>query len=136
MACEPALLTWKEDSALGCAWQIKLVGKKRRKNLFSRSADAQVKRMRKWFWSRWPIHQTRPNRRTQPNRYSDDSGLGRPENRHRQMEPGVAINPFCPPQHPCGRHGDDEIGTLARIVYLQRQDGCQGFSRQKRRRSR
>jgi hypothetical protein len=27
------------------------------------SADAQVKRMRKWFWSRWPIHQkqTHPN---------------------------------------------------------------------------
>jgi hypothetical protein len=30
-----------------------------RKNLFSRSADGQVKRMRTWFWSRWPIHQTR-----------------------------------------------------------------------------
>ncbi|SMP00910.1 hypothetical protein SAMN06265361_101193 [Laceyella tengchongensis] len=28
---------------LGCVWQIKLVGKKRRKNLFSRSADAQGK---------------------------------------------------------------------------------------------
>jgi hypothetical protein len=39
---------------LGCVRQIKLVGKKRRKNLFSRSADAQVKRMRKWFWRRWP----------------------------------------------------------------------------------
>ncbi|UWE03824.1 hypothetical protein [Laceyella sacchari] len=28
--------------------------------LFSISADAQVKRMRKWFWSHWPIHQTPP----------------------------------------------------------------------------
>jgi hypothetical protein len=35
---------------LGCVWQIKLV-----------SADAQVKRMRKWYWSRCPIHQTRPS---------------------------------------------------------------------------
>ncbi|PRZ12818.1 hypothetical protein CLV36_11132 [Laceyella sediminis] len=34
---------------LGCVWQVKLVRKKRRKNLFSRSADAQVKRMRKWL---------------------------------------------------------------------------------------
>jgi hypothetical protein len=25
------------------------------------SADSQVKRMRKWFWSRWSIHQTHPN---------------------------------------------------------------------------
>ncbi|UWE02462.1 alpha/beta fold hydrolase [Laceyella sacchari] len=37
---------------LGCVWQIKLVGKKRRKKLFSRSASPRVKRMRKWFWSR------------------------------------------------------------------------------------
>jgi hypothetical protein len=35
-------------------------GEEAAENLFSRSADAQVKRMRKWFWSRWPIHQTRP----------------------------------------------------------------------------
>ncbi|TCW41516.1 hypothetical protein EDC32_1011182 [Laceyella sacchari] len=34
---------------LGCVWQVWLVGKKRKNHLFSRSADAQVKRTRKWF---------------------------------------------------------------------------------------
>jgi hypothetical protein len=45
---------------LGCVRQLKLVEKKRRKSLFSRSADAQVKRMRKWFRSRWPFHTLAP----------------------------------------------------------------------------
>jgi hypothetical protein len=50
----------RTNASLGCVLQIKLVGKKRRKNLFSMSASPRVKRMRKWFWRRWSIHQTRP----------------------------------------------------------------------------
>jgi hypothetical protein len=45
---------------LGRVWQIKLTSGRRRKTLFPMSADGQVKRMGRRFWSRRHIDQTRP----------------------------------------------------------------------------